>query len=211
MKTAMIWGASGGIGQAITSQLLKEDWNVIAVGRDEEKLDGLTTVAFQSDVNNPISVQEAVSSASFEVEEVDLWIYSAGDITSATVEEMTVDKWQEIIGVNLTGAFFATHYSLPLLANDATLIYLGAVSERLRLPGLSAYAAAKSGLEAFAEALKKEQRKRRVIVVRPGAVATPFWEKVPLRLPKDAASPEKVAKRIFEAYAQGYQGVLDLT
>ena len=71
MKTAMIWGANGGIGQAITSQLLKEDWNVLAYGRDEEKLDGLTTIAFQSDVTNPISVQEAVSSASFEVEEVE--------------------------------------------------------------------------------------------------------------------------------------------
>ncbi len=211
MKTAMIWGASGGIGQAITSQLLKEDWNVIAVGRHEENLDDLATVALQSDVTNPISVQETVLSASFEVEEVDLWIYSVGDITSSTVEKMTPDKWQEILGANLTGAFFTTHYSLPLLANDATLIYLGAVSERLRLPGLSAYAAAKSGLEAFAEALRKEERKRRVIVVRPGAVATPFWDKVPMRLPKDAAYPEKVAKRIFDAYLEGYQGVLDLT
>ena len=71
-------------------------------------------------------------------------------------------------------AFLATHFSMPLLAQNAHLVYLGAVSERLRLPGLSAYAAAKAGLEAYAEALKKEERKRRITVVRPGAVATPF-------------------------------------
>ena len=57
---------------------------------------------------------------------------------------------------NLSGAYLATHHSLPLLAEDAHLVFLGAVSERLRLPGLSAYAAAKAGLEAFGEALGKE-------------------------------------------------------
>jgi NAD(P)-dependent dehydrogenase (short-subunit alcohol dehydrogenase family) len=100
---------------------------------------------------------------------------------------------------------------LPLLADDAALIYIGAVSERLRLPGLSAYAAAKAGLEAFADSLRKEERKRQILVVRPGAVATPFWDKVPMKLPKDAASAQKVSKRIVEAYNEGMSGVLDLT
>jgi hypothetical protein len=50
-----------------------------------------------------------------------------------------------------------------------------------------------------------------VTVVRPGAVATPFWDKVPMRLPKDAATPEKVAGRILQAYVDGQSGTLDLT
>ena len=124
---------------------------------------------------------------------------------------MPPESWQRIMDANLNGPFLATHYSLPLLAENAHLFYLGAVSERLRLPGLAAYAAAKAGLEAFAEALRKEQRQRRVTVVRPGAVATSFWDKVPLRLPKDAAPPEKVARRILEAYENGHTGLLDLT
>ena len=140
-----------------------------------------------------------------------LWIYAAGDIVSARVEAMVPEYWQRIIDANLTGAYLATHYSQPLVAADAHLFYLGAVSERLRLPGLSAYAAAKAGLEAFADALRKEQRGRRVTVVRPGAVATPFWDKVDMRLPKDAAPPNKVAKRILQAYEEGHSGTLDLT
>jgi 3-oxoacyl-[acyl-carrier protein] reductase len=211
MKTAMIWGASGGIGQALTAQLLTEDWQVVAIGRNGEGLNGKATLTVQADVTKAYSVQDAVVSASYEVEEVDLWVYAAGDITSSPVEDMAPERWQEILGANLTGAYLTTHFSLPLLAEDAYLVYLGAVSERLRLPGLSAYAAAKSGLEAFTEALRKEERKRRVMVVRPGAVATPFWDKVPLRLPKDAATPEKVANRILSAYLEGYTGTLDLT
>jgi short-subunit dehydrogenase len=78
------------------------------------------------------------------------------------------------------------------------------------LPGLAAYAAAKAGLEALVQTLAKEQRKHRVTIVRPAAVATSFWDKVPLRMPKDAASPEKVAERILAAYEAGDVGELDL-
>jgi hypothetical protein len=47
-------------------------------------------------------------------------------------------------------------------------------------------------------------------VVRPGAVATSFWEKVPLRMPADAPPPAKVAQKILEAYQSGHKGQLDL-
>jgi short-subunit dehydrogenase len=87
---------------------------------------------------------------------------------------------------------------------------MGAVSERLRLPGLSAYVASKAGMEVFAEALNKEERKKHITVVRPAAVATPFWDKVPLRIPKDTAAPDKVAEKIYEAFLSGHRGQLDL-
>jgi len=80
------------------------------------------------------------------------------------------------------------------------MIYLGAVSERLRLPGLAA----------FAEALGKEERKRRVTVVRLGAVETALWDKVPLRLPKGAMSTADLATKILDAHTNGHKGTLDL-
>ena len=141
---------------------------------------------------------------------VDLWIYAAGDITSVKVADMSHDVWQRILSANLTGAYLATHYSLPLLAADAHLVYLGAVAERLRLPGLSAYAASKAGLEAFTEALRKEERKRRVTTVRPSAVDTPLWQKVPFKLPRHALDPATVAERILAAHDEGHTGVLNL-
>lgn len=210
MKTAMIWGANGGIGQALTKKLAAEGWRVIAITRDAEDVPG-AAVMIEADVTDARGVETAVLSTAYEIDSVDLWVYAAGDITSAKIDKMTPEEWRRIVDANLLGPYLTTHYSLPLLAENAQLIFLGAVSERLRLPGLSAYAAAKSGLEAFAEVLRKEQRNRHVLVVRPGAVATPFWDKVPMRLPKDAASPEKVSAKILEAYKNGDSGVLDLT
>jgi short-subunit dehydrogenase len=101
-------------------------------------------------------------------------------------------------------------HSLPLLTESAYIVLIGAYSERLALPGFSAYAAAKAGLAAFAAALAKEERKRSVLLVRPGAVATALWDKASLRLPRNADSPGAVATKIVEACRNGQTGVLDL-
>jgi NAD(P)-dependent dehydrogenase (short-subunit alcohol dehydrogenase family) len=123
---------------------------------------------------------------------------------------MAPETWQHIMDANLNGVYVTLHASLPLLSEDAHIVLLGAVSERLRLPGLAAYATAKAGLEAFATVLGKEERRRRVTVVRPAAVETPLWDKVPFRMPAHALAPEELAGRILEAHAAGHKGVLDL-
>jgi short-subunit dehydrogenase len=79
----------------------------------------------------------------------------------------------------------------------------------MRLPGLSAYAAAKSGLAVFAEVVCKESRCK-VTAVRPGAVDTSFWSKVPFRLPPYHLKPDQVAAQIIQAYTEGCQGQLDI-
>ncbi len=210
MGTAMVWGANGGIGGALVTQLKNNGWTVAAVGRDEESLRDSAALSLQADVADAFSVQRAVQAAAFEMSEVNLWVYAVGDIAAAPVEDLDPATWTRILAANLTGAYLTARYSLPLLAPDAHLVFIGAISERLRLPGLSAYAASKAGLEAFAEALRKEQRRRRVTVVRPAAVATPLWDKVPLRVPKDAPPPAKVAARILAAHLEGHSGLLDL-
>jgi len=206
----MIIGANGGIGRALLEVLSGQGWTTVALSRHDEALKDLASYSIFADVADPFSIQKAIQAAAYDVSEVDLWIYTAGDITSTPVEDMNPDVWQRIMDANLNGAYLATRYSMPLLASDAHLVYVGAINERLRLPGLSAYAAAKAGLEAFGEALRKEQRKRKVTIVRPIAVDTPLWEKVPMRLPKDSPPAAKVAGRILAAYEAGHTGLLDL-
>jgi NAD(P)-dependent dehydrogenase (short-subunit alcohol dehydrogenase family) len=210
MKTAMIWGANGGIGRALVTTLSSQGWTVVAIARESAELEGLATHVLEADVSRPHDVESAVLAAGYEVEAVDLWIYTAGDITASRVDEMTPEAWQRILDANLTGAFLAAHYSMPLLAPEAHMFFLGAVSERMQMPGLAAYAAAKAGLEALAEVWRKEARKQRVTVVRPGAVETPLWSKVPFRMPANALAPGDVAERILAAYAEGHKGKLDL-
>lgn len=210
MKTAMVWGANGGIGSALVKILVDSGWEVLSVARDPGAVPALTSYAVQADVTEVGEVQRAVERAKGMVGEVSLWIYAVGDNLSARVGEMSFEDWHRILDANLSGAFTTVHYSLPLLSGDAHIVFLGAVSERLRLPGLSAYAAAKAGLEAFGDVLRKEQRGRRVTVVRPKAVDTAIWDKVPFNAPKGALKPEDVAARILSAHEEGHDGVLTL-
>ncbi|MGD9093419.1 MAG: SDR family NAD(P)-dependent oxidoreductase [Anaerolineales bacterium] len=210
MKNALVWGASGGIGQAILTKLKTDGWTTIAVARETRSITSLGDHVFETPFDDLGRLEQTTYLISQEAGEIDFWCYAAGDILQARVSDMAPQDWQRIISANLTNAYYAIHYSLPLLVENAHIIFVGAVSERLNLPGLSAYAASKAGLEAFAVALSKEERKKRITVVRPGAVKTPLWDKVPLRLPADAASPEKVAERILDAYQAGHKGQLDL-
>jgi NAD(P)-dependent dehydrogenase (short-subunit alcohol dehydrogenase family) len=210
VQNAMVWGAGGGIGQALVSILSQEGWRVVALGRGVADLRNLTSDVIEVDVADGGAVQQAIEASKREVDQVDLWVYSVGDITASKVADASPDSWQRILDANLTGAYLTTHYSLPLLARDGHMIFLGAISERLRLPRLSAYASAKAGLEAFVEVLGKEERKRRVTLVRPAAVDTPLWDKVPFNLPAKALSPEDAAQRILAAHRDNHRGVLDL-
>lgn len=209
-KTALIWGAAGGIGRALARQLRDAGWQVVGISRHVDDLADVTDLAFEADVADPFAVQRAVLAAGQEVGEAQLFIYAAGDIVAEPASRMAPETFRRILDANLLGVYNTVHHTLPLLTADAPLVFLGAVSERMRLPGLSAYAAAKAGLEAFAEALRKEERKRPVIVVRPGAVNTALWRKVPFKMPGNALSPEAVAEQVLAAVNAGRQGVLDL-
>lgn len=212
MKTAMVWGAGGGIGTAVTQQLISAGWQVAALGRGVEQWEGVATCAIEvQDTADDAAVRRAIREATYELDRVDLWFYGVGEIVASPTATLTVAQWNQMLAANLTGAFLTTQHSLPLLADKGHLMYVGAIHERLRLPGLGAYAAVKAGLEAFTEALRKEERGKKVTVFRPGAVATPFWDKVPLRLPKDAMSAELLASKVLAAYEGEQQGVVDFT
>jgi len=210
MKTAMVWGANGGIGAALVERLADEGWTIVGLARDPEAVTDRAAEVIQADVADYDSVRRAVEKASESVDTVDLWVYAVGDIMSERTADMTPGDWERILMANLTGAYLGVHASLPLMADDAHMVLLGAVSERLRLPGLGAYAAAKAGLEAFADVLRKEERGRRVTVVRPKAVDTSLWEKVPFSVPRGAMDPQALAERLLKAHREGDSGVLDL-
>ena len=210
MKNAIVWGSSGTMGEAIINKLNNEGWRTVGVTRDFAKSSQAAKLGFEVDFEDIQNLEETIYAISQEVNQIDFWCYAGGDILYEKIVDMAPANWQSILSANLNNVFSAVHYSLPLLTESAHIFIIGAVSERLRLPGLAAYAASKAGLEAFAETLGKEERKKRVTIVRPGAVATPFWDKVPLNLPKDAASAEKVADKVYEAFLSGHKGKLDL-
>lgn len=209
MKTAMIWGAQGEIGRAILKRFEEEEWSIILAARNLVDYSA-GEFSFDVDFQDERRIQDIYSQLGEQGEEIDVLVYAGGDITSQKVAEMPPGEWGRIMNSNLTAPYLITHYALPVLSSNAHLFYVGAISEKLQLPGLSAYAAAKAGLEAFATALKKEERKKTITVIRPSAVATSFWDKVPFRTPANALPPEAVAERVWEAYQENQKGLLDL-
>ena len=207
----MIWGASGGIGRAFVSRLTDDGWHVIALARRVDKSHSSAASTYEIDVGSPEIIERVVLAVREEVEEVNLWVYAIGDIILKKIQDLVPEEWTRIVKANLTGAYLASHFSLPLLADDAHLVFIGAMSERLQLPGLAPYVATKAGLEAIADMLREEQSGRRVTLVRPTFVATSFWEKVPFSMPSNAQNPEDLIDQVLKAVEEGHSGILNLS
>ncbi len=208
MANALVWGGEGGIGSALIRVLAADEWLVASIARKTGSSEA--TIALEADVTSTLQISQALEEVSQTLGEIDLWVYAIGDIAVAHVGDQSPEDWWRILDANLTGAFLATRASLPLLTAGAHLIFLGAQPVHAQRPGLAAYAAAKSGLEAFAAVLAKEEPGRRVSLVRPGPVATPLWDKVGAKAPRGAAQPDALAAQILNAYRSGHQGLLDL-
>jgi NAD(P)-dependent dehydrogenase (short-subunit alcohol dehydrogenase family) len=211
MDTILIWGAAGGIGRALVDVFRRENWRVLAVARDAGALTGLGIATYEADVTREDDVAAASLWAAREAGEAQLWVYAAGDILARPLAETSAGDWERIMAANLGGAQLAVRHSLPAIAKGGHLVFIGAYVERIMLPGLGAYAAAKAGLEAYTRVLTKELRDKRITLVRVGAVATPLWDKVPFNPPKQGTlPPEDVATAVLKAYGAGHKGVLDL-
>ncbi|GAB4191889.1 MAG: SDR family NAD(P)-dependent oxidoreductase [Roseiflexaceae bacterium] len=211
MDQALIWGVGGGIGQALARLLKADGWQVLGVARNPHQLADLDIETYPADLARDSDIAAAAHWAAQEAGQVRLWIYAAGDILARPLSEMAATDWSRIMAANFDGARAAVQHSLPLVETGGHLVFLGAYVERITLPRLAAYAAAKGALEAYTGVLGKELRDRRVSLVRMGAVATPLWDKVPFKPPRQGTlAAEDVAAAILRAHREGHKGALDL-
>lgn len=210
MATALIWGATGGIGLALVQTLRAQAWDVLGVARDTRLLREAGIPHYSADVTNESDVAAAALWAAQEAGEVQLWVYAVGAILGKPLRDTDAATWRRILDTNLTGAHLAVTHSLPVVAPGGHLMFLGAYPERIMLPRIGAYAAAKAALDAYVQTLAKELRDRRVTLVRMGAVDTPFWAQAPFSLPRGAHAPADIAAALLRAHQDGHKGVLEL-
>lgn len=107
---AMIWGASGGIGRALTQHLVEEGWSVLAIARAADGLHSVTDFVQEADVSDAATVEQAVALAARDMDAINLWVYAVGDIAAVPAGDMATADWQRILNANLTGAFLAAHH-----------------------------------------------------------------------------------------------------
>ena len=179
--TALVTGASRGIGRAIALRLAPR-WSVIALARTAPELETLSAeIQRNGGACEPLAIDvsdgAAVRSA-LEGRDVDVVVNNAGVGVLKPFVELTLDEWQLMMDVNLNAVYHVTHALLPgmIQRGRGHVVIIGSISGKTGFAGGTAYAATKFAVNGFAESLMLEVRDAgvKVSVVMPGSVATSF-------------------------------------
>jgi len=208
--TLIVWGANSAIAQAVAQLFVARDWRVIGVAHDH----ATPTTPYDSLWSCDLSDTTMVNSTALQIaqqygSECDAMLFAAGRMHASKIRDTSAQLWHRIVSDNLTTAHLTTTASLALLKADATMMYLSAYSANIQLPNIGAYAASKAALEAYLTVLGKEERQKRIIAYRMGAVDTPLWQDAPFKLPRGAYAPADMATKILSHFDGGARGAVD--
>jgi 3-oxoacyl-[acyl-carrier protein] reductase len=183
-KTAVVTGASSGIGRQIALQLARDGANLALLARRQEKLDILSREigeldvsvrAYPCDVSSLEQVQEAFETIVADFENIDCLVNNAGFSTKAPIESLAnaVAAFDNDYAVNTRGTFLCTLAAYPMMSRGGAIVNISSIRAQTGTPSASiGYAAAKAGVinltKSFAQHLAKH--KIRVNCVAPGAI-----------------------------------------
>lgn len=170
MPTALITGASGGIGAAI-AQALAPTHTLLLAGRPSPRLDAVADRFGATTWPLDLTDLDEIDSAAEVLAELDVMVHNAGVAYPGRVAESTPQQWRATFEVNVTGAVALTLASLPALrAARGQVVFINSGSGINPSPGLAAYSASKFALRAFADSLRADEPLLRVTSIHPGRV-----------------------------------------
>lgn len=187
-KTALVTGGRGGIGRAICDRFKREGARVFAA--DLTPAGSLNTDQspddfIRLDVTSEDSVRAAFDyvAGSAPDGKLDILVNAAGIEIEKTIEETSLEEWNRIFAVNVTGTFLVSKFALPLLrkskaSGGASVINFGSYDGFLADPGLAAYCATKGAVHALTRAMACDHGPEgiRVNAICPGYVDTPMLQ-----------------------------------
>ncbi|MFE7392841.1 SDR family NAD(P)-dependent oxidoreductase [Streptomyces sp. NPDC057582] len=184
-RRVLITGGGSGIGRATVLRLLREGAAVVAADVSEPGLKETAALAAGHadrlrtrvmDIADESSVREGVGGALADLGGLNVLVNAAGILRSAHTEQMTLEFWNRIVAVNLTGTFLVTREALPaLLANGrGVVVNFSSTSASFAHPYMAAYAASKGGIQSFTHAIALEYAKQglRALCVAPGSISS---------------------------------------
>jgi len=176
-KVAFVTGGLGGIGRAICARFVREGATVFAADlKESAAVPGTTFVPL--DVSSEESVRQAMATVQAQAGKLDVLVNAAGIEIEKTIEQTSLEDWNRIFAVNVTGTFLVSKFALPLLRDSgaASIVNFGSYDGFIADPGLAAYCATKGAVHALTRAMACDHGPEgiRVNAVCPGYVDTPM-------------------------------------
>jgi NAD(P)-dependent dehydrogenase (short-subunit alcohol dehydrogenase family) len=177
----IVTGASSGIGEATANHLRSRGFDVLAGVRRDEDAERLRGEGFQPLLVD-VTDAESIERARGEVGEGELGglVNNAGVAVAGPLEFVPIDELRHQLEVNVIGQVAVTQALLPALRRSGgRIVNISSVGGRVALPMAGPYAASKFALEAISDSLRREVARHgvHVIVIEPGGIKTPIWEK----------------------------------
>lgn len=214
-KTAVITGSTSGIGLGIAEALANQGSNIVLNGfGDANEIENLRNrlsrdhnvgVSYSgADISKPDQIGEMIEGARSAFGKVDILVNNAGIQYVAPVEEFPPEKWEAIIAINLSGAFYTTRMVVPAMKAEGwgRIINIASAHALVASPFKSAYVAAKHGIAGFTKTIALEVAEHGITVnaVCPGYVMTPLVQKqIPEQAKARGISEEAVVRDVLLA------------
>ncbi|MGA5817349.1 SDR family NAD(P)-dependent oxidoreductase [Kitasatospora sp. NPDC094028] len=216
-RNVLITGGGSGIGQATVHRILAEGGSVVAVDVNEDGLkktrdratadgtaDRLTLQVL--DIADETAVVAGVAEAVAGLGGLDVLVNAAGILRSSHTHETTLEFWNKLLAVNLTGTFLMTREALPALlaGGKGVVVNFSSTSAGFAHPYMAAYAATKGGIQSFTHAIASEYSKQglRAVCVAPGSIDSGMTNNP--GLPADADF--SLLAKLSPALGQGFAG-----
>ncbi len=214
-RTALITGASSGIGKATALAFAKAGINLALVGRSPEKLAavaaaaeavGVSAKSYVVDLSVVDQVSAEIAAIAADWDNLDILVNNAGMGYTNSIEATSLADWQRIIDLNLTSVFQCVQGILPHLRHrkSGIIINVSSIAGKQVFPNWGAYSVSKFGVMALTQAIAAEERVNgiRATAICPGSVNTPIWDTPTVQADFDRSSmltPEMVAEAILYA------------
>lgn len=214
-KTALITGASSGVGKAVALSLAKRKCNLICISRDEEKLESLkkeiskniSFTGYVCDLSNEREIFNLIEKISVPDQKIDFLVHSAGLIKKKLIVDSTLEEYYSQFNINFKAPYLITKCMLPKLQNNiGQIVFINSSVVKQAVSELSLYTASKLALKGFADCLRQEVNPRgiKVFTIYLGQTATPMQQELyklekKLYFPENLIQPEDIAKIIVQS------------